>query len=52
MAQGREGRAAPVKWAQEKDQPPTAEPSTRGKKEEAERSREGQDAVDSTSEVG
>ena len=41
MAQGREGRAVPVKWAQEKDQPPTAECSERRKKEEAKRSREG-----------
>lgn len=41
MAQGREGRAVLVKWAQEKDQPPTAERSESRKKEEAKRSREG-----------
>lgn len=34
MAQGGEGRAVPVKWAQEKDQPPTVECSERRKKEE------------------
>lgn len=43
MAQGREGRAVPLKRAQERDQPPTAECSER-RNEEAEgagRGREG-----------
>lgn len=52
MAQGSQGRAVPVKWAQEKDQPPAAERSERSQHGEAERSREGQDAADSTWEVG
>lgn len=41
MAQGRGGRAVPVKWAQEKDQSPTMESSEGREEEEAERSKEG-----------
>lgn len=44
MAQGRAGRAVPLKRAQEKDQPPTVECSERRRNEEAKGAGRGRDS--------